>query len=1385
MNTMNKNTKKVRGVELIKRYLVMVCLIGSIFIGISSHLFAQITDPVFKQYTNREGLSHNTVNCILQDSLGYMWFGTMDGLNRFDGYDFKVYKSVPEDRYSLCHNLVKCICLDQDGGMWVGTSNGLCVLDLTTERFTRFFSNDSTGLSFNNIEMVFCDSKGIVWVATMGGGLNRYNREDNRFEVFHADDNDDTSLSNDNVHWIFEDEQGSLWVGTEGGGLNRIKQSGKDLTFEYFQFEPEDGNYQALSCVRSIQQDYMGRIWVGTWGGGAGFLTPQMNAFDYFRYNKDNKEGVSDGRVISMLSTSNNQLLLGTEDGGLNQFDFNRSSFKQFKLDRFSHFGLKSKNIKAIYEDRTQTVWLGSSGGGVFSFQLGDPAFASIPIVEDGVKEVNNQDIYAILQDQNHLWIGTNGSGLYMTETNNGNGESTPEFKKIDLPEEIVHALCFDNWGRLWAGTLGGGLSVVDISGDKPKVKSFTINESEQHSVSYNDIRSLYNDRSGNIWIGTAGGGLDKLILAKKGEYYFDHYEHDPSNDLSISNNDIRAITEDHEGNLWVGTSFGLNKFVKNGVSPKIKSYYADVEREGTLSANWINALFVDTEGILWIGTDAGLNRLTVATEEIKVFTERDGLVNNVIKGIAGDDQGNLWITTVNGLSLFNKATGTFYNFYEADGLLSNEFNAGAVYRNEQNKILIGGTKGINLFAPGHVLKHKQINGLYITDFKMFNQSVGVGEMINDRVLLDKDVSLKKHIELKANENSFSFEFAALDYANAEKISYEYIMEGFNREWQEADPEHRFATYTNLSGGDYVFKVRANTGIPGDISPECELSISIQYPIWLRWWAFVLYIVVIVVAVWLVQNYYRNKARMRDDLKMANMERVKERELINLKQRFFMNISHELKTPLTLILGPLDRINSSSELSPELKDMFRLMKKNASTLSRLIDQLMDFSKQERGALKLVPNRIELISFMNDVMYSFKEMAEQKRITFSLETTTGEIWASLDEEKVEKVIYNLLSNAFRYTPHGGCIVIKIDHESEPEKLIVEVRDNGTGIPEAYHDKIFERFYQVNSDDTETGTGIGLSLVKDLIALHDGSIEVESAVGEGTSFIIQLPWRKADLTADVSDISNRPYKEDEAHVSVREQVIKDGTKPTVMVVEDNADLCSYMEMILSKDYQVVTASNGQEGLELITSMIPDLVISDVMMPKMDGVSLCHHIKTNIQVSHIPVLLLTAKGGKESTLAGFESGADDYVVKPFDTDILMARIATLLENRKRIKEQLKSNSIKQISDTKINKLDREFLEKAERVIVEHMGEESFTVEELGRLVGMSRTTLYRKVKGLTGMTAIAYLRTIRLNEAMKIMKKDQTDVAIVADKVGFSDLEYFRKCFKSQFGVSPDKI
>ncbi|MCL3781123.1 hybrid sensor histidine kinase/response regulator [Prolixibacteraceae bacterium JC049] len=1337
---------------------------------ISLQILQAKTHPIFKQLTTREGLSHNGVNTIVQDKMGYMWFGSLDGLNRFDGYNFKIYKSLPNDSNSISHNLVKSISLDKKGGMWIGTARGLNYFNMATNKFTRYYAGNKSGLSHDNIEMVYCDSRGRVWVATMGGGLNRFNENTNQFIQYRANENQSGNLSNDNVHWVFEDSKQRIWVGTEGGGVNLLNESNGAALFDYYQFEPKDGNYQALHCVRAIEEDDNGKIWVGTWGGGAAWLNEESGKFNYYRKRHS---GITDGRVLTILSTSNGNLLLGTENGGLNQFIQSKQQFEQLGDADHLPFNLGSKNIKFIYEDQQQRIWIATSAAGVYSFQLGEPAISAL-----SCDKLKSKDVYAIEKDDKRLWIGTNGGGLYYSNKPGG-GFSDNNFQELVLESDMVHSLCVDQKQRLWAGTLGAGLYLIDWKDDKPYIQNFTIQGKASHSISYNDIRTLFCDSKGTIWVGTAGGGLDRIETDVNDKLVFYHYRYSKGNENALSNNDVRAIAEGKDGTIWVGTSLGLNRLNIKNNRFDIKKYFSG---KNGISGNWINSLFADEKGLIWIGTDAGLNCLNPTTDSIKVYTEKDGLANNVVRSIRADLEGNIWISTVNGLSLLNPQLEQFYNFNEQDGLLGNEFNTNAVKQLNNGIILLGNTKGVNQLNPADALKINKVNGLHISNFKLFNQSVHAGEVVNKRVLLEKDISYTEKLHLKPNENSFSFEFAALDYSNAEKVNYQYKMEGFDKEWQQTSSQYRFATYTNLSGGDYVFRVRSNTGIPNDRISELSLNIEIEYPIWQRWWAFLFYFLVVSLIIYGILKYYRNKVRIQEELKMSERQRAQEQELILMKQRFFMNISHELKTPLTLIAGPVEHVLNDMRLSAESRSLLQLMKRNVNSLSRLISHLMDFSKQERGVLKLKVESTPVISYTEAMGDAFKFHAEQRGIEFNINCPSQEVYGWIDRDKMEKILFNLLSNAFKYTPKYGNVDLNIELESE-NQLIITVCDSGKGISEEDQKNLFNRFFQTEQSDAETGTGIGLSLVKELVTLHHGVIKVDSELGKGSCFEVKIPIQETAFTdLEKAKFSSTIVKEEESsEISIpseRDHITK------LLVVEDNLDLCQYLKVLLSCRYEVIIANDGVEGLEKAKELMPDLILSDVMMPKMDGITFCKTIKEDVLLSHVPIILLTAKSGKENTLAGFNQGADDYVTKPFDNEILLARINALLESRKRIKDKLQQNPVIEVENGHMSQLDRNLLEKIEKIVCEQMASPTFSVEELGKQIGMSRSTLYRKIKGVTGQTAISYVRTIRLNEARKLISNGNTNIPMVAEQVGFTDIDYFRKCYKKQFKRAPEE-
>ena len=770
-----------------------------------------------------------------------------------------------------------------------------------------------------------------------------------------------------------------------------------------------------------------------------------------------------------------------------------------------------------------------------------------------------------------------------------------------------------------------------------------------------------------------------------------------------------------------------------------------------------------------------------------------------MIFGILEDEHENLWLSTNKGISKFNPITGLFRNYDVRDGLQSNEFNQGAYHQSKSGNMFFGGINGITKFHPDSVKDNPHIPPIVITDFQLFNKPVLIGiDTSNNRSILKKSITETEEIELFYDDNVISFEFAALDFHIPEKNKYAFIMEGFDRDWTYTDANRRFVTYTNLDPGVYTFRVKGsnNDGVWNE--KGTALKIIITPPWWATWWAYTLYGLFAVVLFSTSTRFYLNRQRLRHQLELELEHSEKLEEVNQMKSRFFANISHEFRTPLTLILGPTESIIKDTS-KEEIKKKAGTIKRNANRLLNLINQLLDLSKLEAGKLKLKASCGNIVSFVKGIAMSFESVGERRDILLKMKTTNNEIEVYFDKEKMEKILTNLFSNAFKFTPEGGKITVVIN-ERDDKFVEIKVKDTGIGIPEKELPKLFDRFYQVDSSHTREreGTGIGLALTKELVELHRGSIKVESKEGKWTEVTVTLPLGKEHLLPD--EIVEADESPDEKKILVEEedtltslQLEKplpedfDKDKTIILVVEDNADVREFIKESLEGEYQVEEAVNGEQGVRKAESIIPDLIVSDIMMPKMDGYDLTKKLKNDEKTSHIPIILLTAKTEQESKLEGLATGADDYLVKPFDTEELLIRIKNIINTRRKLHKKFSKGEyiLPRGEEKKLRSIDEHFMNKVIEVIEQHISEEEFSIEEFGNEVGMSRSQLHRKLKALSGKSASRYIRSVRLTRAKTMIIDQKGNISEIAYSVGFSSPAYFTKCFKDEYGYPPSDL
>jgi signal transduction histidine kinase/DNA-binding response OmpR family regulator len=955
-----------------------------------------------------------------------------------------------------------------------------------------------------------------------------------------------------------------------------------------------------------------------------------------------------------------------------------------------------------------------------------------------------------------------------------------------------------DSCESLWIGMWGGGVDHLDKNGHR--IKNYKLEG--VLGCGDNNVITLYEDKHQNMWAGTAGSGL---FLYNKLQDGFVQIV-DKKDSLKLLNNAfVVSIFEDEYNQLWVGTLYGLVCIKKDRKGSYLFTKFYHNNNRGSISSNRIITIFEDSRKNLWFGTeDMGLNLYNKRDNTFTVFQKQDGLPNNSIKGILEDNHGYFWISTNKGISKFDPVAKTFRNFTQADGLNSNEFYKSCL-KTKTGELFFGGNKGFNVFYPDSIKNNTFVPPVYLTDLKIYNKSVIIGEKGSP---LQMHISLTHKIVLTHKQTTFTIEYAALNYTRSSRNQYAYMLEGLDHDWNYVGSNNN-ATYTSLNPGTYLFKVKGSNN-DGLFNPSpTVLEITVLPPFWLTKWAFAVYFFVFFALLSAFIKLQMIRIKQLHDLKMERMKRGKDEELNHMKMQFFTNVSHEFRTPLSLILSPLESIISSGKLKSELKDQLTIIYKNADRLFRLVNELMDFIKIEDDNLNIAAQAGNIVEFTHEISTYYNDVAQRRRIEYQFVANEDEISVWFDRDKIEKVLHNLLSNAFKFTPDDGKISLnlekitvnnnKLEQGDQIERLssgdyfMITITDNGSGILSEHLDKVFDRFFQSYEKDKlfQTGTGIGLFLTKSLVELHHGKIWVTSEKWKETSFTVVLPLGnrhfKSDELVTLPDGINvlyTPQVTSEAGIDeVKSNSLKESL-PLILVVEDNFELRNYIISVLSPTYKVLEASNGKQGFELALKRVPDLIISDIIMPEMSGIELCRHVKEEITISHIPIVLLTAKVTVENKLEGIENGADAYITKPFNVRILEATLKNLIETRQKLFQRFSQEAFLLPKELSNNPLDQDFLEQAIDYIEKNMADESLSVEKLASQLCISRSQTYRKIKALTGQSATEFLRIVRLKKAVKLMECGELNVSEIAFKVGFGTPHYFTKCFKEHFGKLPSE-
>jgi ligand-binding sensor domain-containing protein/signal transduction histidine kinase/DNA-binding response OmpR family regulator len=1307
----------------------------------------------FDHLSVEKGLSQNSVFCMAQDDRGFMWFGTQYGLNRFDGYHILLYKNNPSDSNSLSHNYINSLLFDSQKTLWVGTDEGLNKLNAEKNSFQTIPLPDGKNQK-PPVNCIVEEKKGQLWVGTYRGLYFLENSATNRFIQASRLANLESFQSNI-IKRLCKDSKGHLWIADEKA-LYRISKTNGKYSEKIFTSSADDPTSLSDNYIQAITEDRQGKIWVGTLKG-LNCYDPATEKFTRFFYNS-NGNSLINNNIRSLIVDRWGKLWIGTQEG-INILDPVTKHWESYTNDADDEKSLSQNSIHSIFEDANGSVWVGTYFGGVNVTHQITTSFTAW-LHSNTKASISNNVVSSVAADENNnLWIGTEGGGLNFYNRATGKFiiyKNTPGLNG-SLNSNLIKKVFIDKDKNLWVGTHGGGLNCFDPA--RQQFSYYLYNENQKNS----EIVALLEDSKGRFWVGCHTGlkvfKRDKTNLSSIG------YE----TILKVLNSkNISALVEDHDQNIWIGTLEGL--YVLDQATNTIRT----VPVNKNISPN-INCIFEDAKGNLWLGLyNEGLALYNKKEKNFTIYTSKNGLPNNNVLGILEDDNHQLWIGTGNGLARFDPATKTFQTYTISDGLAGNEFNNNAFYKSRNGELFFGGIKGLTSFFPDKIERNTKASPVVFTGLKIFNTPVTINDGYK---ILKKDISVTDQLTFPSRQNTFTIDFALLNFIRSDKNKYAYKLQGVQEDWTEINTPS--ATFTNLPAGNYILLIRGANN-DGVWSGPLAMKITVLPPFWKTGWAYLLYALFAATILFFVTRFFYLRALLARD-----------KELHEVKLNFFTNISHEIRTHLTLIMAPIEKMQRENAHNNVLLHHLNNARSNTNRLLKLVTELMDFRKAESNHLKLHIAKHNLIEFLNNIYTSFEDvsLAKNIRLSFVHDVTAAGLY--FDKEQMEKVIYNLLTNAFKFTPEGGTIAFHAENKSG--SVQIHITDNGKGIAPQYIGKLFSNYFQVNDNNSQnTGYGIGLALSKTIVELHKGTLTVKSNPAtekeEGyTRFTVTL--LKGNKHFDEWEAENNNDRPEIVRNKEQETVIPfvsinaTEEKPYhILITEDNDEVRTLIKQTLHY-YKLTECIDGVKGLQSATEQIPDLIISDVMMPEMDGFELCHKLKTDERTSHIPVILLTAKSSQTDHVNGLSTGADIYLTKPFSTQVLELSVKNLLAAREKMRQKFSKEFVLGPQNIVINTIDEQFLKKLISVIEEYMDHPEFGVELLSEKIAMSQSVLYKKVKALTDMSVNDFAKTIRLKKAAQLLQQKFTvfDVSVMT---GFNDRKYFSKEFKKQFGKTPSE-
>ncbi|MDR1763937.1 MAG: response regulator [Dysgonamonadaceae bacterium] len=1343
------------------------------FSTVAINLMAQTT----KFYSMEQGLSNSLINRVYQDRKGFLWIATESGLNRFDGNKFFVYRRDANNPNSLKNNYVRTIYESAGGEFLIGCIDGLLRYDRNTGEFREIEIYDGFNRPLHpHITSIMERPDGEIWLTTSGSGLFSMKKGE---KICRFDRTLNEKLCSRFLTTIFEDSSGRLWIGSENSGLNILTPStGEVLT--YSETAPE-GRRIAGNAVSAICERERGEIFVGMLNGGLCRFDSESRRFTSIPdYN-----GSLALPVKSLLVDRRRQLFVGSDGSGMRKYNPERRIMEAYEPFSVS-FNFSKAKIHSLLEDSNGNIWAGIFQRGALFIPENPNRFKYYGYKSFRENSIGSNCVMAIYRDSEGLvWIGTDNDGLYSINEKTGQVRHFDNSSDPLVPATIT-CLYEDASGQLWLGSYLNGIGLFD----RRSGRSTAIPENLRKIFSDSKVYCMTGDGRGSLWIGTYGAGLYRLDL--KTMKIAAHYYQNREGDEGLSNNWINAMQTDGEGMLWIATYNGLCC-----LNPATESFKTWNQSNSDIPSNIVSSLKCDRLGNIWFGTDEGLLHLDPKSGKIQVFTTADGLPSNSICSIETDRDNNVWVSTLTCLSKYSPTNNQFVNFYTSDGLQENEFSRSAHFVSRDGELFFGGINGVTSFFPENIHSgRKQVN-VFLTGFYLSGKPVVSGMKSGGREILDRFIMDAERINLAANDNVFSFEFSTMDYGNTDEISYRYMLEGFNSDWVTTEPGNYQISFTNISHGKYRLLYQAE--YKDNKSEIKSIEIVIRPPWYLSVPAKIAYFLLFLAAIFLVYRVISFRIKQRNEmLRLEHADQINEAKL-----QFFINISHEIRTPMTLIMGPLEKLLMDNRY-PELRDSYLLIYRNAQRILRLINQLMDIRKIDRGLMRLKLRETDIVGFIRDIMKAFDYMAQKKNISFEFfpETESLKVW--IDLNNFDKVLFNVFSNAFKFTPEGGKISVELSTGEDPKAesalrkfFQIRVIDTGIGIEKDKIDRIFERFYQIDNEisNSNFGAGVGLHLSRSLIELQHGIIFAENRGDiQGSCFTIRMPLGSSHLRAEEMEIlpekaplatfdySRKDDLFDVEAEAENEVKLAAKTKYSILIAEDDREINNYIRKELGSAYKIIQTYDGREALDAVLNKKPDLVVSDIMMPEMDGITLCRRIKQNVNVDYIPVLLLTAKSNEEDLSEGLETGADAYIVKPFNPSILRKTIANLLDNRERLKGKFQKHSDGKMEKIELKSADEALMEKIMKTINQNISNPDFSVEALSAAVSVSRVHLHRKLKELTNYSPRDFIRYLRLKQAAELLHSKKLTISEVAYAVGFSSLAHFSNSFREFYGLTP---